>query len=176
MAATQGILTNTHISVALLNVRSILSLTKRLLLTTQLIVELPEIVCLTETWLDKFSADDSVFLNSPYTVISRTDRSSGPHGGVVIGALPNANASLSEVPIVNQFDFGCAVLVRTGDYCFIIATIYLPPKDSNYRINANSLTEFITEVSNYLKKYALKHGMLNTDLYLVGDLNLPHTD
>ena len=44
----------------------------------------PDVVCLTETWLNPIIENQEVLNSKSYSVQSQSDRKLGPHGGVLI--------------------------------------------------------------------------------------------
>ena len=59
------------------------------------------LVFLTETWLSNDVKNSEVFPGNTFTVISRSERSFGSHGGVLIGASNDVNLIIVNVFIVD---------------------------------------------------------------------------
>ena len=99
---------------------------------------------LTETWLSDSVTNSKVFLGNGYTVIARSDRQKGSHGGVLIAVSSNFGLTVLDVSLTKyQFSIACAVLERNLFCGFIL--VYLPPSSSNYRIASNYLVSCLLE-------------------------------
>ena len=72
-----------QLSIIRLNCRSLVSINKRFQLTNFLSNHMPDIACLSESWLDK-NFCDNISLNTHYITAAHADRENGTHGGVVI--------------------------------------------------------------------------------------------
>ena len=89
----------------------------------------PDIVCLTETWLNPIIENQEVLISQSYSVQSRSDRKHGPHGGVLL-AHRNTLSCKMEVLRTNS-DFICCCLYIFKEVTIVIITIYNPQLTAN---------------------------------------------
>ena len=90
-----------------------------------------------------------VFLGNSLTVISRSDRSFGSHGGVLTGASNDVNLNIMDVSIVDYEISVACVVVDVKLICFVL--IYFPPSTSEYRVDCEILTSCL---HSYKTKFA----------------------
>ena len=103
----------------------------------------PDIVCLTETWLNPVIGNQEVLISQSCSIQSRSDRKLGLHGGVLI-AHRNTLSCKIEVLRTNS-DFICCCLYFFKEVTTVIITIYKPPADRKYRLSANLFCKTIQE-------------------------------
>ena len=132
----------------------------------------PDIVCLTETWLNPIIENQEVLISQSYSVQSRSDRKHGPHGGVLI-AHRNTLSCKMEVLRTNS-DFICCCLYIFKEVTIVIITIYNPPADSKYRISADLFCKTIQEIVRDVQEY--QRSIESFTFFLNGDINFTHTD
>ena len=133
------------------------------------------LVFLTETWLSNDVVNSEVFLGNSFTVISRSDRSFGSHGGVLIGASNDVNLNIMDVSIVDyEFSVAC-VVVDVKLICFVL--IYFPPSTSEYRIDCKVLTSCLHSYNTKFATMSYQCGFgEDYILYILGDFNFPEID
>ena len=85
----------------------------------------------TETWLDE-SFTQNIFPDDNYSIINRSDRYTGSHGGVLV--LPRKSLKVRKVSL--NADFMCSVIYNN----VLIITIYHPPFTSDFGIKDVILT------------------------------------
>ena len=132
----------------------------------------PDIVCLTETWLNPIIEKQKVLISQSYSIQSRSDRKLGPHGGVLI-AHRNTLSFKVEVLRTNS-DFICCCLYFFKEVTIVIITIYNPPADSKYRLTAYLFCKTIQEIVRDVQEY--QRPIESFTFFLNGDINFTHTD
>ena len=120
---------------------------------------MPDIACLSESWLDKDFCDN-ITLNTHYITAARADRENGTHGGVVI--LCKSHVHYETISL--SCDYACAIKICLNDVVLFIICIYNPPKGSPFRVNWNIITE---RFCCFLKDNP------NAMIIMTGDLNQP---
>ena len=98
-----------------------------------LCVSLPEVLCLTETWLHKDILDKNILPNCDYKLVSRYVTVNGSHGRVAIFQRISSNF-LFIVATLDGYDFACACTVCSTTVSLLILNIYNPPTGSSYRL------------------------------------------
>ena len=158
-----------------MNCQSICSIEKRQNLNKLCTVNTVSLVFLTETWLSNDVVNSEVFLGNSFTVISRSDRSFGSHGGVLIGASNDVNLNIMDVSIVDyEFSVAC-VVVDVKLICFVL--IYFPPSTSEYRIDCKVLTSCLHSYNTKFATMSYQCGFgEDYILYILGDFNFPEID
>ena len=112
----------------------------------------------TETWLDeKFT--QNTFPDDNYSIINRSDRNTGSHGGVLI--LSRKCLKVRKVSL--NANFMCSVIYNN----VLIITIYNPPFTSAFRIKDIILTGNIDKTISKAKC---------DNIIICGDLNMPKID
>ena len=157
----------------MLNCRSTLSLSKRHKLAKLLSLNSFFLVFLTETWLDENISDSEIFLGSSYTIISRSDRPQGQHGGILIAVSNHCGSTLVDISLKQYpFSVGCC-LSETELKLFIL--IYNPPSTSDYKVDVAQIIECIHA---YQKTLVEKVGNPKWDFstFVLGDFNFPDID
>ena len=94
----------------------------------------PDIIFLSETWLNKDVEDSSIFPGNQYMILSRSERARGNHGGVLFAANYSFY-SVTEIKEVSlpEFNFTAALQIKTGNFYLLIVGVYYLPADSAYR-------------------------------------------
>ena len=131
----------------------------------------PDIVCLTETWLNPIIENQEVLISQSYSIQSRSDRKPGPYGGVLI-AHRNTLSFKVEVWQTNS-DFICC-LYFFKEVTIIIITIYNPQADIKYRLRAELFCKTIKEIVRDVQEY--QRSIESFTFFLNGDINFTHTD
>ena len=124
----------------------------------------PDIVCLTENWLNPFIGNQEVLISQSYSIQSRSDRKFGPHGGVLI-AHRNTLSCKMEVLRTNS-DFICCCLYFLKEVTIVVITIYNPPAD----LFCKTIQEIVRDVHEY------QRPIESFTFFLNGDINFTHTD
>ena len=136
-----------------------LSINKRTDFTNLLSSELPDVVCVTETWLDEHFTEKLV-LNDHYFTVPRSDRSTG-HGGTAI----ICHSALSYKSIDTNVECMCACLINVDPVTLFIC-IYNAPRSSSERVSWHYLTD-------HLKPFLIQYPCRTI---ITGDFNQPSTD
>ena len=152
-----------------------LSIDKRISISDFALANSPDILCLNETWLHDDIDSDSIFTTNQYMVISRRDRISGVHGGVMICAKSELSHLLYDIP-VDDYDFVSSAAVVFTNFALLICTVYLPPIGSPYFIEADTLRLALSLVHSRFLTLISQKGVSNHNLYVCGDLNLPQAN
>ena len=97
-----------------LNCRSILTIERKIKLDNLLRIHQPDIVALSETWLDKHIENTAVFCTDVYEVIHRSDRKTGPQGGVLIAVETSSKLNIIDDQSV-IFYFGSYLFVKLNN-------------------------------------------------------------
>ena len=116
-----------------MNVQSILSIEKRLSFCSYMSMLSPAIACLTETWLEESVNDSAVFIGNPYSVIVRSDRTHGHHGGILI-AFHNNFLKDIEIKYSSKSENDCVVLFTYASLTLCVVLFYLPPLGSQFYV------------------------------------------
>ena len=157
------------------NCRSILTTEKKIKLDNLLRIHQSDIVALSETWLDNYVENTAVFCTDVYEVIHRSDRKTGPHGGVLIAVKTSSKLNV----IVDQsviFDFGSYLFVKLNSLMLCVTAIYNPPHDSHSTLNWIIFEKFLSEVNKRLNVRMVESNLNTTQWILCGDLNLTSVD
>ena len=137
----------THIKCCLINVQSLIGVSQRIKLLKHLSLHSPDIIFLTETWLYPSIENSEIFpLKSNNTTISRQDRLTGEHGGVLIATKKEFQLNHSEVSKLNDYSNAIYVFHEYSSHMFLL--IYNQPTNSPYRIQADSLIDCISSYFN----------------------------
>ena len=112
----------------------------------------------TETWLDE-NFTQNIFPDDNYSIINRSDRYSGSHGGVLV--LSRKCLKVRKISL--NGDFMCSVIYNN----VLIITIYNPPLTSDFRIKDIILTENIDTTISKAKC---------VNFIIFGDFNMPKID
>ena len=155
-----------------LNCRSLLSMYRRVMLDILLKTICPDIVCLTETWLNPIIENQEVLISQSYSIQSRSDRKLGPRGGVLI-AHRNTLSGKTEVLRTNS-DFICCCLYIFKEVTIVIITIYNPPADRKYRLSEDLFCKAIQEIVRDVQEY--QRSIEAFTFFLNADIKFTHTD
>ena len=132
-----------------------------------LCVNLPEDLCLTETWLHKDILDENILPKCDYKLVSRYDRVNGSHGGVAIFQRNSSNLLFIDSTL-DGYDFACACTACSSTVSLLVLNIYNPPTGSSYRLEISLLRECIENYYNqFLSSYPCGF------VVVCGDLNMP---
>ena len=112
----------------------------------------------TETWLDE-NFTQNIFPDDNYSIINRSDRYTGSHGGVLV--LSRKCLKVRKVSL--NADFMCSVIYNN----VLIITIYNQPFTSDFRIKDIILTENIDKTISKAKC---------DNVIICGDFNMPKID
>ena len=112
----------------------------------------------TETWLDE-NFTQNIFPDDNYSIINRSDRNNGSHGGVLV----LSRKCLKVRKVSQNADFMCSVTYNN----VLIITIYNPPFTSDFRIKDIILTKNIDKTISIAKR---------DNIIICGDLNMPKID
>lgn len=137
------------------NCRSVVN--KATELETLLLTHYPDLVTLTETWLNSTVFDSEII--PPGYNLFRKDR--GSKGGGVAVVFKSC-LTVIRMPDIPQVE-GLFCKIYHNNIQYVVASIYRPP---------NSSIEVITE----LKKYLCTHAKPGARIILSGDFNLPDID
>ena len=120
---------------------------------------MPDIACLSESWLDK-DFYDNISLNTHYITAERADGENGIHGGEVI--LCKSHVHYETISL--SCNYACAIEIRLSDAVIFVICIYNPPRGSPFRVNWNIITERFCCLLKYNP---------NAMIFITGDLNQP---
>ena len=155
-----------------LNCRSLLSMDRRVMLDILLKTIYPDIVCLTETWLNPIIENQELLISQSYSIQSRSEKKLGPHGGVLI---EHRNTLSCKVEVLRtNSDFICYCLYIFKEVTIVIITIYNPPADSKYRLSADLFCKTIQEIVRDVQEY--QRSIEYFTFLLNGDFNFTDTD
>ena len=159
-----------------MNVQSLLSLQRRLAYLNFFTSYNPDILLLSETWLDSNHPDMSIFPGSNYNIISRSDRTNGAHGGVLIAANNSVFNSVDFTSIGVDKDFACACIITFHSTMLLIITVYNPPRSSNYAISPQTLSSCSSEYFTLFTESFNSSNSLHYETLILGDFNFPDID
>ena len=145
------------------NVGSLLNDQRRKLLSNFMLSNYHQVMCISETWLITNIEDGELFL--PQYFIVRSDRPSNNDTSLHGGAMLCIHNSLAPIQLYlpdKYLGYCAAALLPCLNKTIVIASLYNPPIDSQYRLPIDDLTELIK----------LLHSN-SSYVILVGDLNLP---
>ena len=139
-------------------------MSQRLKLLNYLSIHSPDIIFITETWLYPKILDSEIFpLDCNYSIISRSDRLTGEHGGVLI-ATKNT-FQYNHLKASNRNDFSTAIYLIDNNSSHMFLLIYNPPKNSPYRVHSDLLVDCISSYYN-------DDLLLSNSFTILGDINL----
>jgi len=127
----------------------------------------PDILCITETWLNS-SLPDSVVLSDSNFSLFRKDRSNGREGGGVCILTNNATVKAVPVHVPTKFESLELVVIDIVDTaaCFRLFVVYRPPSSSDYDPESLSYVSLLCECIDSLIP-------LNSTFVICGDFNFP---
>ena len=139
-------------------------MSQRLKLLNYLSTHSPDIIFVTETWLYPKILDSEIFpLECNYSIISRSDRLTGEHGGVLI-ATKNS-LQYNHLKVSNLNDFSAAIYLTDNYSSHMFLLIYNPSKNSPYRVRSDLLIDCISSYYN-------DDLLLSNSFTILGDINL----
>ena len=98
-----------------------MDVSQRLKLLNYLSLHSPDIIFLTETWLYPSINDSEIFpLKSNYTTISRQDRLTGEHGGVLIATKKGFQFNHSEISKLNDYSTAIYLFDEHSSHMFLL--------------------------------------------------------
>lgn len=121
----------------------------------------PDLIILTETWLNK-DINNSIINLPGYSIESRTDRTDttgGRGGGIIVYVKEGLNILVSDHDD-SDFNQYCSFSITTNDDVFNFICFYRSPNSST--INNNLLSEVIRNAKS--------------NIFIIGDLNYPNID
>lgn len=122
----------------------------------------PDIIIGNETWLHQGFYECEV-IPPNYHIVARRDRSSSPHGGVIIIAKDNITGT--DLHVNTNSEFCAASFECPGKSPLIIGSAYRPPNtDGVY------MEELCAQMKNLHMKYP------SSTIWIAGDMNLPDID
>ena len=123
----------------------------------------------------KHAENTAVFCTDVYEVIHRSDRKTGPHGGVLI-----AVKTLFKINVIDDqsvfFNFGSYSFVKMNNLMVCVTAIYNPPHDINYTLSGNSNEKLLSEVNKQFNVHMVESNFNTKHWILRGDLNLTSGD
>ena len=142
----------------IINVRSFIKNGKLCISLLKSLYRLPDILILTETWLQP---DDQEISNIEGYRAFHTIREGGRSGGVSIFCEMNLTVELiSELTICNETIESCVIECRTDTDVIVVFAIYRP--------HSNTIEQFCPVLDNMLHSPILR----NKSIMLTGDLNI----
>jgi hypothetical protein len=129
---------------------------------------------MTETWLTSDSTSDSILIPQGYSVTSRSDRKSGPGGGVAILTSVSLVCTVQDIPLPD-YDFCCACIYTIDSLAIMMICVYLPPIGSRYLVDVNDFQACLTQCHGVFHDYVRASAVLRFNVYVLGDFNFPHT-
>lgn len=127
----------------------------------------PDIVCITETWLQTSTPDSVVISDTDYSIF-RKDRCNNREGGGVCILVNNSTVKAVPIHIPAKFDSLelVAVDIVSTESSFRLFVVYRPPSTSDYDPLSSSYTSLLCECIESLLP-------LNSTFVLCGDFNFP---
>jgi hypothetical protein len=122
----------------------------------------PDIIIGTETWLTK-DMNSSEWIPNDFEV-SRRDRGSDPHGGVLIACRHSLVGSIVHIGKTTEF-IGTKVKLFHGK-TVIISAAYRPPN----RIDGEYIEQLVKDITTVRSQYQSSYFIIR------GDFNLPSID
>ena len=130
----------------------------------------PNIVFITETWLHSEILDSEIFPFSHYSVVARSDRSCGTHGGVLIALNNQTSLPCFASSVVN--DYSCSISFISSSSYLTLILFYNPPFASQYRVSSSDIQK---TVECYLSAFDGR-ACEDNHVVLLGDFNYPDID
>ena len=107
-----------------------------------------------------------------HSVVSRADRFSGQHGGLLIAHNQYHRCDLHDFTST-MFTFSIACIMTSKHITHLFVLIYNPPKSSPYNISVTSLIDCLSHYFTKLSEWCYKHQLPLSEISVVGDFNLP---
>ena len=108
------------------------------------------LVFLTETWLDENVSDSEIFLGSSYTIISRSDRPQGQHGGILIAVSNHCGSTLVDISLKQYpFSVGCCLSETELKLLSLYPILHLP-------LISKSILRNLLNVYMHIRKHSWK--------------------
>ena len=124
---------------------------------------------LTETWLSKEILKSELFYGSSFSVISRSERNVGEHGGLLVAAHINSPPKFDLS--IERYPFTVACAIVSYGYVTFYGFVYQPQSFSVCHIPINVLIENIAAYHYVFVSFCVKHS--NFDLNVIGNFNMP---
>lgn len=125
-----------------LNIHSIITDTKQLLLKNLILKHNPDIISLNETFLKP----SDIFEIEGYKII-RDDRLNRPGGGSALCIKSNLNYKEISTPHLNKNDYVCGLTINANNNPITIFSIYSPPKEP---FNLPLFNQIIRDHKNFI--------------------------
>ena len=152
------------------NVRSLLSLERRMAISNAIATLKYDLLCLTETWLTPHVPNTALFL--PNYSIYRNDRDpdmfTSKHGVVLIGILNSIEHEQVKLSIVH--DDYVAIKIYTKPKPILICCVYNPPTGSPFLWSSAQLSNLLYEIE------LTRSNQICENLIPMGDINFSKTD
>ena len=132
-------------------------------------------ICLTETWLDKSIIDTVIFYGHSYTIVLRSDRMSGCHGGTLI-AVENKFLSSTHIRFSSKSEFGCTVIMKSPHFSVGVVLFYLSPRGSRYYFNPITVENRLQTIFRDLESELESECEASIQGFVLGDFNYPNVD
>ena len=106
------------------NAQSMITLTRILNVLDYVSLTTPDLICVTETWLEETVEDSTLFSGGSFVVICRPDFYQGQHGGqlIVTSYTLFKVATFTDVTILD-FDFATGCLVHLDSFILFVVLI-----------------------------------------------------
>ena len=147
-----------------------LSIEKRLSLSTLFGQKMPSIIALVETWLDISVTDSNIFCGLPCSVIARADRGVKQQGGLLI-ALHNNFRNNADILDTEVGDFYLSCLIRLPSTYLAVLLTYLPPKSSKLFVSPSLFLSLVTRI---IPKYLEHCSTDKLEILILSDFNFPN--
>ena len=158
----------------LYNCQSLLSFVRRRKLCNYLSIHQPTLVCITESWLTSDVHSSELLPTATYSILSRSDRQVGQHGGVFIACHSSCPFPVIDITD-HMFDFSCACVVLSADQSCLILLVYSPPRSSAYCLDASSIVHCVESMYHRFTMICESHNIPSQAraVVVLGDFNLP---
>ena len=135
----------------------------------------PTIICLTETWLDNSIIDTAIFSGHSYTLVLRSDRMSGCHGGILI-AVENKFLSSTHIRFSSKSEIDCTFVMESPQFSVGIILFFLPPRGSRYYVNPIAVENRLQTIFRDLENEPESEWKASIQWLVLGDFNHPNVD
>ena len=128
---------------------------------------------MTETWLDDSVSDNGVFAGHPYTVVLRTDRTAGHHGGIRV-AMSNAFLGTISLIYYSKREQFCVLVLSNQTLTLCIILAYLPPQGSVFYVKPGVTEDKMRNVFADVEASLSCDQRKAVQWILLGDFNCPN--